>query len=60
MEELGKDVIDSAEQGKFSDFAGKVEDVLAQKVQNHPFIQAKKEEYLRNVDIKDTFAKIDS
>jgi hypothetical protein len=58
--ELDSTVIDSAEQGNFSDFADKVKVVLAQKVQNHPFIQAKKDEYLRNTRIKDAFAQIDT
>lgn len=60
MAELDTGVIDSAKNGKFSEFADVVKKVLSQKVQNHPFIQAKKEEYIRNTRIKDAFAQIDT
>lgn len=57
---LDLELLDNAEKGNFSDFADTVKDVLASKVINHPFIQAKKEEFNRNTRIKDAFAQIDT
>ena len=58
MAEIDIDVINHAQQGEFSDFSSKVKDVLDQKVKSHPYIQAKKAEYMNHSRIKDTFAQV--
>ena len=58
MAELDIGVINHAQNGEFSDFASKVKDVLDQKVKQHPYIQAKKEEFMNYSRIKDTFSQV--
>ena len=60
MSELESNIFDDVENGNFVEFSDKVSSVLAQKVQDHPFIKSKKDEYVKNSRIKDAFAEIET